>query len=323
MSRGRDVIGRACWMRAPGIRAAFRLCRYRFPMLSPLPRPLRRSSSQGALPTFIILGAMKCGTTSLHTYLRLHPEVSMPNEKELAFFADGWSWERGEDWYRRQFDTSLAIRGEASPQYTCYPQYDHVPERMHALLPEIRLIDLVRDPIDRLVSHYCHDVARGFEERPLEVALRDPDSKYIARSQYHRQLERYLRYYDAESILIIDQADLRSRRRETLQGIFAFIGADPDVWDPRFEDEHHTTSQKRQRSAFGKRLAASWPMRALGKVPPRYRWTLEDAIYRPFSVPLERPEVDDVLHALISEQLADDVRRWRAFTGRPWSDWSI
>lgn len=266
---------------------------------------------------------MKCGTTSLHAYLSLHPEISMSKEKELAFFADGWSWSRGVDWYRRQFDAGAPVRGEASPQYTCYPQYDQIPERMHALLPEVRLIYLVRDPIDRLVSHYCHDVARGFEERPLEVALRESDSKYIARSQYYRQLERYLRYYDAESILILDQMDLKTRRRETLQEVFAFIGADPNVWDPRFHEEHHATSHKRQRSALGKRLAASWPMRAIRMVPPRYRWTLEDAIYRPFSIPMERPHVDEALHDRISALLADDVASWRAFTGRAWSDWSL
>jgi len=284
---------------------------------------LKRPASPGALPTFVILGAMKCGTTSLHAYLSLHPDVSMSTEKELAFFADGWNWKRGTDWYRRQFDAQAPVRGEASPQYTCYPQYDSIPERMHALLPDASLVYLVRDPIDRLVSHYCHDVARGFEERPLDVALREPDSKYIARSQYFRQLERYLQVYDAESILIVDQQDLRTRRRETLQEIFAFIGADPDVWDSRFEEEHHATHQKRQRSPLGKRLARTWPMRAVAHIPPRYRWTLEDALYRPFSVPLERPRVDDALHAMISAQLADDVASWRAFTGRAWSDWSL
>ncbi|MEO0556891.1 MAG: sulfotransferase domain-containing protein [Bacteroidota bacterium] len=290
------------------------------PRLSPR---LQRSPSQGALPTFIILGAMKCGTTSLHAYLSLHPEISMSKDKELAFFADGWNWKRGADWYRRQFDAERPVRGEASPQYTCYPQYDSIPERMHDLLPDIRLIYLVRDPVDRLVSHYCHDVSRGFEERPLDVALRQPDSSYIARSQYYRQIERYLSYYDAESILIMDQMDLRTHRRETLQEIFAFIGVDSEVWDPRFEHEHHATSQKRQRSTLGKRLAKTWPMRAVNLVPPRYRWPLMDALYRPFSVPLERPHIDDALHAIIADQLADDVASWRAFTGRAWSDWSL
>ena len=293
------------------------------PMMSRLSMRLKRPASLGALPTFVILGAMKCGTTSLHAYLSLHPEVSMSTEKELAFFADGWNWKQGADWYRRQFDAQVTIRGEASPQYTCYPQYDSIPERMHALLPDVDLIYLVRDPIDRLVSHYCHDVARGFEERPLEVALRERDSEYIARSQYHRQISRYLAYYDAESILIIDQVDLRKNRRDTLKKTFAFIGADPDMWDPRFEEEHHVTSQKRQRSAFGKRLARTWPMRAVALVPPRYRWPLEDALYRPFSIPLDRPRVDDALHAVISAQLAEDVASWRTFTGRAWSDWSL
>ncbi|MEM6287812.1 MAG: sulfotransferase domain-containing protein [Bacteroidota bacterium] len=282
------------------------------------------SSGDGALPTFVIIGAMKCGTTSLHYYLGMHPEIGMSKEKELAFFPDAWNWARGEGWYRRRFDAGKAIRGEASPHYTCHPQYPNVPERMHALLPEAKLIYLVRDPVERLVSHYLHDVARGFESEPLAEAVLAPDSKYLARSQYHRQIERYLPFYDPEAILVLDQADLRKRRRETLRRVFAFVGADPEHWDARFHLERHTTARKRRRTPAGERLARSLPMKALRTlVPIRYRWPLEDAIYYPFSRPMERPEVTPDLHAALADRLGADLARWRAFTGRDFAHWSL
>ncbi|WP_420455803.1 sulfotransferase family protein [Rubrivirga sp.] len=278
---------------------------------------------EGALPTFLIIGAMKCGTTSLHYYLSLHPEIGMSAEKELAFFVAKRNWHRGERWYRRQFDPAYGVRGEASPHYTCFSQFPDVPERMHALVPEARLIYLVRDPVDRLVSHYCHAVSMGREDRPLAEAVREPDSAYLARSQYHCQIARYLPYYGRDQILVVDQDDLLRRRRATLGEVFAFVGADPDVWDPRFEWERHRTDRKRVKTALGERVAASWPMRAIGRLPNRYRWPIEDAVYWPVSRPVERPVVSPGLRAEIARRLEADVARWRAFTGRPFSHWSL
>ena len=275
------------------------------------------------MPTFVIIGAMKCGTTSLHYYLGMHPEIGMSKNKELAFFPERFNWKRGERWYRRQFDPSKPVRGEASPHYSCYPHHPNVPARMHALLPEAKLIYLVRDPVERIVSHYCHDVARGFEHEPFAEAVLAPDSKYLMRSQYHRQIERYLPYYDPEAILVVDQADLRERRRETLARVFTFVGADPDVWDVRFHLERHRTERKRRRTPAGERLAETLPMRALRTLPVRLRWPLEDLVYYPFSRPMERPEVDPALHAAIADRLGDDVARWRAFTGRDFAHWSL
>lgn len=287
------------------------------------PRPAPTSAASGALPTFVIIGAMKCGTTSLHYYLGMHPEIGMSAEKELAYFAEEWNWKRGEPWYRRQFDPARPVRGEASPHYTCHPQYQGVPERMHALLPEAKLIYLVRDPVERIVSHYCHDVVRGFERAPLAEAVLAPDSKYLQRSQYHRQIGRYLPYYPPEAVLVVDQADLRDDRRETLRRVFAFVGAEPDAWDPRFHLERHRTERKRRRTPAGEWLAQTLPMRALRTLPVRYRWPLEDAVYYPFSRPMERPEVAPDLHAAIADRLGEDLAAWRAFTGRDFASWSL
>lgn len=266
---------------------------------------------------------MKCGTTSLHHYLSLHPKIGMSETKELAFFAKEHAWARGLDWYRAQFDPTFAIRGESSPHYTSFPKFQGVPEKMHGVIPDAKLIYIVRDPIDRLISHYRHKVASGIETRPLADTIAVADSDYIVRSQYHRQLELYLRVYDRNQIQIIDHKDLRDQRRETLREVFTFLGADPDVWDVRFHRELHRTQRKRIKTPLGERIAKTWPMRRVARLPEDIRWVIEDLIYWPLSRPVVEPDLPPPLRAEITRQLAEDIARWRVFTGQPYDHWSI
>ena len=124
--------------------------------------------SRPRLPSFLVIGAMKAGTTSLYHYLHAHPQVFMPSIKELDFFVAGGNWGRGLHWYQKQFagagPGAVAV-GEASTMYTKYPSVDGVPERIAAHLPEVRLVYVVRDPIDRIRSHYRHRVAVGTGDR--------------------------------------------------------------------------------------------------------------------------------------------------------------
>src|SRR5689334_9595383 len=108
----------------------------------------RRShpAGQGALPNVIVIGGLKCGTTSLHHYLNLHPEIEMSRPKELNFFVEELNWDLGPDWYAAHFNASAPVRGETSPHYTARPRYDGVAERMRATLDDARLIYMVRDP---------------------------------------------------------------------------------------------------------------------------------------------------------------------------------
>lgn len=118
-------------------------------------------SGDGALPTFFIIGAAKAGTTSLHWYLDQHPEVGMSTIKEPNFLSGP---ENGIPYptrritelsdYRRLFDPTYPVRGEASPSYTNSPRRRGVPERVKKLVPAARFIYLVRDPVERTISHY-------------------------------------------------------------------------------------------------------------------------------------------------------------------------
>lgn len=284
---------------------------------------LLRSAQGGALPNLIIIGAMKCGTTSLHYYLNLHPEIYMSAQKELAYFAEGYNWKRGEAWYRSWFGPEVPVRGEASPHYTAFPRHLGVPERMHALVPDAKLIYLVRDPVERILSHYQHQFAARREHRPLAEAVFDLEKGYFDRSRYYLQIQQYLPYYPLERILILDQEDLRCRRAETLRAVFRFLGVDPHFKDPRLHWERHRSSRKRRKTDFGHQLSQTAPLRWLRQQPLRYRWWAEELVYWPFSRPVPRPAFSPALRREVEERLADDAARWRSFTGRPFETWSI
>ena len=163
------------------------------------------------LPNFIVIGAMKAGTTSLFQYLRDHPDVFMSSPKELHFFSARGG--KDLDWYEAHFaaaGTAIAI-GEASASYTTYPDSEGVPERIAEVIPDARLIYLVRHPIERMRSHYLHRIGAGKERLPIEQALID-DPIYLGTSRYAARIERYLRCFPREQILIIRSEDLLAMR---------------------------------------------------------------------------------------------------------------
>src|SRR6266568_8270036 len=120
------------------------------------------------LPNFLIVGAMKSGTSSLWSYLRSHPQVFMPDMKEPMFFVEKKNWSKGLDWYRGLFDDAgeaVAI-GEASQPYTMAHSFPGVPGRIVSLIPDVKIIYVLRHPVERMRSHYLHDRVIGTETRP-------------------------------------------------------------------------------------------------------------------------------------------------------------
>lgn len=203
-------------------------------------------STPSDLPTFLVIGAMKAGTTSLYHYLRNHDEIFMSRIKELDFFVETHNWTRGLDWYRRQFceGASAPARGEASTLYTKYPEHRGVPERIAAVLPDVRLIYVVRHPIERLRSHYQHRVLTGAETDPPEVAvLQNP--VYLDCSRYAMQLEQYLEHFPREQILVVTSESLRAERAATVKEVYGFLGVDTGCVPDALATEFYRTEQRR------------------------------------------------------------------------------
>lgn len=210
----------------------------------------RATASRRPLPSFLIVGAAKAGTTSLHEYLCEHPQVSTPLRKEIHYF--DFSYERGEPWYRAHFDRPRdagEISGESTPYYLFHPL---VPERVARDLPEAKLIVLLRDPIDRAFSQHNHEVSSGYEDLPFGEAVereakrlqgedermrREPGYRsfshqhhsYLARSRYAEQLERWYGHFDRDRLLVLGAEELFADPAATLARTQEFLGLEVDL----------------------------------------------------------------------------------------------
>lgn len=203
------------------------------------------------LPTFLIIGAMKAGTTSLHDYLSKHPDIFMSKQKELDFFVKEKNWKLGLDWYKKQFPTEAMAVGESSPNYTKSLIFGGVAERIKATVPDAKLIYILRDPIKRLVSHYNHQFIDRKEFRTInEVVSSFDNNHYIDSSMYGKQLELYLKHFDASKILVITLEDLEKNPSEVLARVFDFIAVDPNKFIPT-KIVSHKTSDKRRLTTIG------------------------------------------------------------------------
>jgi hypothetical protein len=278
------------------------------------------------LPNLLIIGAAKCGTSALHSYLAQHPDIFMSERKELQFF-NREGWRERVDWYRGQFPSGAPVRGESSPPYTMDPWFPSVPERAHELVPDARLIYLVRDPVVRTVAHYVEHVAVLLERRPMEDALADYDSpgnRYVMASRYAYQLDRWRSVFPGERILVMDQRELLTERGSALRRAFEFVGVDPDFTTPAFDVLHNERARKLQVNRFG------WWLHDRGQlVRARHasRRVLPDALREPLkrlvARPAETPELDPDLRAKLERHLHEDAERLRAFTGQSFDHWSV
>lgn len=260
---------------------------------------------QGALPTFLVVGAAKSGTTSLWHYLRSHPQVFMPETKEPGFFVQEIAWKRGRAWYEGLFaaGASAAARGEASATYTMFPVLAGVPERIASVVPDVRIIYLMRDPVERMRSGYVQRLGVGEERRPLRTALLF-DATYVNLSRYAMQLEQYFDWFPRAQVLLLTAEELRDRRSETMDRVLSFIGVDaaPSV--------DLTTELNR-----GADKRAVRPVGPLAKVVPRA--IRANPRIRPHLVRLSRHRLNT--RAITTGELAldDDLRRRLADLVRP------
>jgi hypothetical protein len=275
------------------------------------------------LPNLIVIGAERCGTSSLHRYLRSHPQVFMSKKKELNFFVAEREWRRGRCWYERQFPTDAPVRGESSPAYTAYPVFSGVPARLAALVPDAQLVYLVRDPVERTISAIHLARALGIDQRPAAEALSDLDkSPYVAQSRYATQLEQYIAHFPAEAIAVVDSAELRSRPVETMRRIFRFLEVDENFWSPVMELERNT-ARRRRRNLAGRALwGIGW--RTVGT--RRSRQVLRHSpawAGRPFTSPLPPTVLSPDLRSRLESTLAEDAARFRALTGIRFESWCV
>jgi hypothetical protein len=272
------------------------------------------------LPNLLIVGAHKCGTTSLHAYLDQHPEISMSTPKELNFFVDVMNWPKGFTWYERHFRTNTIV-GESSVLYSRYPRGGGVPERIHRHLPDVKLIYIVRDPVDRVRSHFIEVRSELSERRAFETVLRtiltspEPGS-YLDTSRYAFQLEQYEKHFSPDRILVLFLEDLVARPQDTLRRVFEFLGVRAD-FPIDVATVKNSSSGKRELGPIARALVPDAAIRTLRYPRPPWlpdrvaTWTLR--LLRTREV--EAPEIPENLEARLVEAFREDVGKLRAARG--------
>ena len=193
-------------------------------------------------PNLFIIGAMKAGTTSLHSYLDSHPQVFMCRPKEPMFFSRQENLEKGEEWYLDLFSSAgeALIIGESSTEYTKTPVFSGVARRIAKFNPEARFIYIMRDPIERTISHYWLMVRTMGERRDmLEAIINDPH--YMDVSHYAMQLAPYLELFARDKIAALTLENLRTNTSEVLCNLFEWLGVDSSHDPSDFKERKNVT----------------------------------------------------------------------------------
>jgi len=292
------------------------------------------------LPSFIVAGAPKCGTTALWAFLDEHPDVFMSQVKEPRFFTRTNTfgeqvvrpgpvrpivYDRGMAWYQSLFDTDLPIRGEASTFYFAAPD---AADLIQEHIPDVKLVFLLRDPVARLYSHYWQDHKSGIDLPPFERMVHEelPEFRYYALvSSYEQHLRRFLTHFAPDRVLTLLYDDLRQNPLETFARVCSFIGAPPSFVPTSVGREYNRHAEPRVRAlaSLSVRLQHAAPTQALPPVVRRSLGRLREWMgrvnARPESYPRMCLELRESLVgmfetdiAYVESLLAVDLSSWRS-----------
>lgn len=297
--------------------------------------PSPRVTPLSKAPNLFVIGAMKAGTTTFHTLLSAHPQIFMSDPKEPTHFVDGEelrtvsrrAWEAG---YWRDRARYLGLfegagdatyRGESSTAYSKLPRLSGVAERIARFAPDARIVYMMRDPVERTLSHYLHAVRWNDETRPPIVALR-AEPHYREVSDYARQLEPYLRLMGKERVKVFTSEALRADQPGIVKDVFAWLGVDPSFSppDPGAQNVTDAVVMRRRGPGFLIRLRATrWAAAARRRLPRRvYR-----AVRRVTASPLSRTAPDMLRAAdLLRAAQQEEVIALTELLGRAFPEWT-
>ena len=285
-------------------------------------RRRRRKRGRGALPNLLVIGGLKCGTTSLHHYLNLHPEVAMSRPKELNFFVAELNWPLGADWYASHFDAGTRVRGESSPHYTNRPavrRRRRADARRCSAGPESSTWSATRSTgccrTTSTTSAADTSTARWPRRWPIRSRATWPEAATAF------QLEPYLEAFGPERIEIVTREELKRDRPATMRRVFGFLGVDPGFTSEQFEREWETgTAKGGDRFRLMDRAVRLPGLRALDRnfdrLPESLRWLVERIVHDPGAGEVPKPEVPPRLRERLEGLFRDDVGRLEELAGR-------
>jgi hypothetical protein len=265
-----------------------------------------------ALPDFIIIGAMKCGTSTLAAQLAAQDGVFVTTPKEPNFFSDEDVFAKGMGWYEALFEGAAPgdLKGEASTHYTKLPTYPAAAARAHAAAPGARLIYLMREPVGRAISHYVHEWTQGIAGDDLDHAI-DALPEMTAYSRYDEQLAPWRALYGLDAILCLRLEDMKADPQGTLERVAVHLGR-PGAFRWVEDMAPQNVSAERIRrfpgyAALVESAPATWLRRNL--IPQALRDLIKGRLQM-----RERPEPTAANRARLAEETVSGKAEWQAAT---------
>lgn len=267
-------------------------------------------------PDFIIIGAMKCGTSTLQAQIAAQDGVFMTTPKEPNFFSDDDVYERGAGWYAGLFSEAREgdLRGEASTHYTKLPTHPHTVERLAAFAPEAKFIYLMRHPVDRLVSHYIHEWSMAAAPGSIDEAAA-AGSVYVDYGRYAFQLAPFIERFGRAGILPVFLERMTAEPDETLQRVAAFIGLGAAQWRDDLGTQNVSAERVRRLPLARYLIENETATKLRRRLAPQ---SLRNRIKKRLQMS-ERPELSDAARARIEAIFDEDLARLGAMLGVPLS----
>jgi len=257
-------------------------------------------------PDFIIIGAMKSATTTLHKQLMAQRAVFMAEPKEPNFFSDDDVYALGEMWYSNLFDgagDSLVI-GESSTHYAKLPRYPNAAQRAHAYAPNAKLIYMMRHPVDRLVSHYIHNWSMGFVGKhvSLEEALLDYEN-FVTYGKFSLQLEPWFELFGRANVLPVFFDRLMHHSQSELQRVCSFIGY-PGIpkWVGGRDAENASMLRLRRFPMYPMLIESKPAIWARSFIPRKLREFVKSRLRMP-----SRPDLTSATRARLEDSFNEDL----------------
>jgi hypothetical protein len=286
-------------------------------------------------PNLFIIGAMKSATGTLHTYLRIHPEIFMCEPKEPCYFVErsqlDWpfieekGYWRGESYYLELFESAddAKIIGESSTMYTKLPRVTGVPDRIAAFDPNARLVYIMRDPVERAISEYWHAVRWDRERRPPEEALFD-EPRFLDISHYAMQLKPYLERFGRDQIYTLTTEELSRDPRAAIIPLLEWLGVDADVPDAPSDFRYNQTPEgeltRMKRFAPLERIRWSKPYRMIRPLVPA---AIRRSGRQASSEVVEKTDISDDVYARLRAEMRPQVAELEELLGRSFeNDWT-
>ncbi len=267
----------------------------------------------------MIIGAAKCGTTSVANGLSNHPDVCFCKEKEPEFFSTHTNWaEKINEYHALYKPTKGQKLGEGSTNYTMHPEFPNTHEKLHEYNPNLKLIYIMRDPIKRMESHFAHNYVRGRIKRTMEEEVLSNPS-FVSRSSYYMQISPYIAQFGKENVLLLVFEEYVKNPKDVFVQLANFIGVDADYYKQQEDFSQKNQTANRKILADGGKGKVFKSLKKIRRYIPEH---IVNIGLKLFGNSIEKnPEFPLALKKELYKKIESDMEKTEALLGKKLSMW--